>query len=364
MKDISIKQVTKAELMRIYDDSAFWAQEALPFTRPRLACYLQNTRAELEDVLWVMAFKEGKVVGYLALVPELINSREGALKVAWFSSWWVHPKHRGTGLADRLSTLAFDLYDGIAIDSGYHFALKKMKANCDFEIYQLRQRKHYFLSMNKKILQSYQVSNPLIYLLLPLARPLLACISKLRIRRWLNRNRQANLKVEYIHQIDKDSLELIRANADRELVFKDADYLEFRAFLPLKLSTPTFLPEKYHSYFGNVGAEAECRMVKLWEGEELAGIVNYCIVDNTLTIRYHCLLPNHEAKLIYLIAKLCSEHSVDRITTHDALIIRQIKTLRLPYLFCKKLDMPVFLSKSLIGKVKPDLHLFDGEGAF
>jgi len=38
--------------------------------------------------------------------------------------------------------------------------------------------------------------------------------------------------------------------------------------------------------------------------------------------------------------------------------------LKLPYLFCKTIDMPIYLSKPLIDKVKPGLHLFDGEGAF
>ena len=364
MKDINIKQFTKAELMQIYDDSAFWGQEALPFTRPRLACYLQNKRAELEDVLWVVAFKEDEVVGYLALIPERINSSVEVQRVAWFSSWWVYPDHRGTGLADRIASVAFGLYDGILIDSGYYFALKKMIDNCEFEFYQMRQRKHYFLSMNKRILKGYGVSNPLIYMLLPLVKPVLTCFSKLRLKRWLARNKQDNLMVEYIHQMDKDSLDLILVHADREFVAKDADYLEDRAFLPARLSTPTFLSKKYHSYFGNVGSDAECRIVKLWQGEELIGVVSYCIVDNTLTVRFHHLLPNHEDKLIYLIAKLCSEYPIDRITTHDAFISRHLQALNLPYLFCKTLDMPMFLSKSLIDKVKPGLHLFDGEGAY
>ena len=364
MDDITIKQFTKAELIDIYDDSAFWQHEDLPFTRPRLACYLHNSRAELEDVLLVGAFEGSKIVGYLILVPERVNSLKGALKVTWNSSWWIHPKHRGSWLTGKIATTAFEICDLVPVDSATRVALMTGMAYCDYEFYQERQRKHYFLGMNRKILKDFQVSNPLIYMALPLVRPILNCISKIRLKRWLAKHKQSGLKAEYIHRLDQESLDLMLENADRELIYKDADYLEYRAFLPLKLSNPTFIPKKYHSFFGNVGSQAECRIVKLWQGEELAGVVNYCIVDNSLTIRFHYLRPTHEDKLIYLMAKLCCEYYVDRITTHDAYIIERMQALKLPYLFCKTIDMPIYLSKPLIDKVKPGLHLFDGEGAF
>lgn len=364
MDDIIIKKYTKAELMQLYHDSAFWEQDELPFTRARLACYLQNSRAEPENVLWIMAFQGANIVGYRALLPEYINTLEGVLKIAWSSSWWVDSKFRGTGLAQELNKAGFPLYNGVIIGAGNPWALKSSHRKDNFEAYQIRERKYYFLAINKQILRDHKVSNPLIYMLLPLVNPLLSLISKIRIKRWLAKNKQANLKVEYIHKIDQESLDLIQANADRELVVKDAAYYEYRAFLPSRLALPSFITKKHHSYFGNVGSAAECRIVKLWQADQLVGVINYCIIDKTLRIRLHHLLANHEDKLVYLIAKICSRLPVEAIASQDAFVIGYLQRFKLPYLFCKTHTVPIIMTQSLVETIGPGRHFFDGEGGF
>ncbi len=350
--------------MQLYDDSAFWEHKFLPFTKARLACYLHNPRAELDDPLWIMAFKDDKVVAYLALVPDYINTLQGAKKIAWFSSWWAEPQYRGTGLAERLTSLGFGLYDGIAIDSGNPWSMQKMMDSGNFELYQQRQRRYYFLAMNKKVLRDNKVSNPLFYILLPFLRPLLALISKVRLKLWLAQNKQANLKVEYNHQLDAQSMEMIQVKAAGELVFKDEAYLEYRAFLPSKLAFPSFIPKKHHSYFGNVGSTAECQIVKLWQKEKFIGWVSYCIVDSALNLKFHYMRENHEKELLYLIAKLCLEFSVDLVFSQDAFIHRYLLSFRFPFLFSKTHEVPMLMSKSLMKLVDSGKHLFDGEGAF
>jgi hypothetical protein len=90
MASIELREYTKRGLRELLADERFWSQPQLPITRRRVVSQGSNPRAEDDDTVLVTAFKKGRLVAYLGILPDLVQNEAGKpTKFGWLTAWWV-----------------------------------------------------------------------------------------------------------------------------------------------------------------------------------------------------------------------------------------------------------------------------------
>lgn len=74
----------------------------IPITKHRAEAMAANPFADPDDVGMVVAYWEGKLVGYFGIMPIMLKCGSAFSKAHWFTTWNVSPLVRGRGLGSML----------------------------------------------------------------------------------------------------------------------------------------------------------------------------------------------------------------------------------------------------------------------
>src|SRR5690606_27351769 len=73
-----------------------------------------------DDILLILAFKTGVLVGYLGILPDVIYGNEQKhVKIGWLSCLWVSPNSRGKGISLFLINHALRLWNHNILSADY-----------------------------------------------------------------------------------------------------------------------------------------------------------------------------------------------------------------------------------------------------
>lgn len=361
MTEIDIKTYTHAELRTLYDDPDWWRQKNLPFSKARLGAYLDNPHAEESDVLWLIAFGEEGIVGYIGMVPDQINSASGSRKMAWFTSWWVDSSVRGSGLADRLMTVGLKFYPVMGGDSGTPWAIRKVLKSGNFFLWDKRPRSFWMLNVSRRALKEFGYQNMLTGALFPLVHGLLGWFMRLRLRAWLKRMGESDLSVEYLDRLDQEAKDLVSSQMASEVCVHGADTLHWRASLLPRMAKLRGIPSGQSSYFGNSGFDVRSYLIKLRKGSQLIGLIDICLADGYLKIPFLYMEEGCERELSVLVGRICLGEKVEVIYSQDKRIKAALERFKLPRWLLKSYPMEVLFSSK---DIPSGLRLQDGDGAF
>lgn len=363
METTMIREYSKSELSRLLQEPGFWQLDNLPFTKLRLAQYLANPIAEDDDILWLMAFINERIVGYLGVIPDRIKIDDQVDKFGWPTSWWIDPEHRGSGLADRLMQRLAELYPRMAANSGTPRALEKLQQSGLMQIYGKRPRTWYFLNLNASVLHDFKRDGKLVMDILPVLRLIGSTISKFRLKKWLATSAAPVLKVDLLDKPDIGALVTLKDLWQNDFTYKDATSFVWQN------SNPAFAPrlkgvESLKStYFGNNGYHNMSFQVLLHHGDKPVGWLSMVISDGVLKLPFIYLKPGYERGLLDLLAKICLSNGVDVIYSQSSSLLEQMDKHGFPCLFRKSYKMKLLISKSLAALPKGRI-LQDGDGAF
>lgn len=99
---IEIKYIRVGELIDYVNSADYGEQAFEAISRLRAVSHANNPRASAQDVALILAYDEGKLVGYLGAIPEKLYIREREEHVCWYSCMWVLPEYRRAGIAKML----------------------------------------------------------------------------------------------------------------------------------------------------------------------------------------------------------------------------------------------------------------------
>lgn len=74
----------------------------VPMTKQRALALSKNPYADAEDVGLLVAYKDGEWVGYFGVMPVLLQHEGKLSKFGWYTTWFVDPSVRGSGVASML----------------------------------------------------------------------------------------------------------------------------------------------------------------------------------------------------------------------------------------------------------------------
>ena len=74
---MEIKTFTVNDLKAALVSEEFWQAPTLPITKHRALSYCRNPRADADDPVLLVAYRDDQVIGYLGILPDIstANSR-------------------------------------------------------------------------------------------------------------------------------------------------------------------------------------------------------------------------------------------------------------------------------------------------
>lgn len=99
---IHIEILTLQELPAFVASERFSQLPDIPISPQRAQSYAHHPHANVSWQVLYLAWEKGHLVGYRLILPDTAMLPEGSHPVGWYSCVWVHPDHRGKGIAKQL----------------------------------------------------------------------------------------------------------------------------------------------------------------------------------------------------------------------------------------------------------------------
>jgi hypothetical protein len=108
---MEIKGYSVADLKIALASTDFWRTDPLPITRHRAASQIHNPRAEENDIVLLVCYEKGRIVGYLGILPDRIYLSGKPYKLGWLTGWWVDQRRAPAGVGTALLFRGLNAYD-------------------------------------------------------------------------------------------------------------------------------------------------------------------------------------------------------------------------------------------------------------
>ncbi|MDI3503552.1 MAG: hypothetical protein PWP64_488 [Candidatus Cloacimonadota bacterium] len=363
MQTYPIKSYSKADLTQLAAERWFWQIPNLPFDRLRLQQYLKNPNAAEDDILWLFAQEEQRIIAYMGLIPDQVLLAGVPRKFCWFTSWWVDESYRGTGLGDALVHKGFELYPLAAVNSGTPISIGKVLRHFDMQKYCARPRCYYQLNLNARVLQDFGIHHRLLHNVLPLIQPLLSVVMKARLKAWQKRFHVDGIQVEYLVTPDQESLSFLQSFWKHDFAFKTEASFAWRIHNLVQSPRLKGIEAVPRTYFGNPGFALQNLNLKLVFKDEMIAYLNLVIADAVLKFPYFYLKPGYEQHFVSWLADVVYANGIQAIYSQHPFLVALLRQYRFPKLVPKSYPMPVVISKPL-AQLEPGKIVQDGDGAF
>lgn len=107
---MEIRTLNRKQLEAFVRDPDFERLPFIPISRHRAMSHIANPRAQDDDVLLLLAYDGGVMVGYLGVLPDRLHRDGLTERCGWLSCMWVDDAQRGKGIAKKLLQHAFDAW--------------------------------------------------------------------------------------------------------------------------------------------------------------------------------------------------------------------------------------------------------------
>ncbi|MCP1994571.1 GNAT family N-acetyltransferase [Flavobacterium sp. HSC-61S13] len=228
---IEIKKIHKRDIPELLDNEDFWNHSFLATSKHRLLAHFKNPHLEDGDLVLLLAYKQGELLGYMGLFIDQITINNKIEKIGWLSTWWVDPKTKGTGIGrDLLNTMYAENHGKIGISqftpsakrvydkSGYFTTLKTnrgikavLRSNLSFVMPQL-------LPESSKLAGLLNNADHFLNFFINI---------KLWIQSSSITNRLKDIELTYLNSLDQETLLLIKQYNTKDLSDKGSAFFEW-----------------------------------------------------------------------------------------------------------------------------------------
>src|SRR5688572_27959784 len=109
---IELKTIYKKDVPELLDNSGFWNHSFLSIRKHRLYAHYKNPNCDENDVVLLLAYLNGELVGYMGVFIDKILLDGSVDKIGWLSTWWGHPKTKGSGIGREILDTMYTLNNG------------------------------------------------------------------------------------------------------------------------------------------------------------------------------------------------------------------------------------------------------------
>lgn len=228
---IEIKKIYKKDIPALLSNNEFWNYSYLSISKHRLYAHYKNPNLEDNDIVLLLSYLNKELVGYMGVFIDNLNIDNHTEKIGWLSTWWVHPKTKGTGIGREILNTMYSENNGqIGISqftpsakrvydkSGYFTTLKEnkgikavLRSNLTFVIPSLFPKTKKLATYLKPIDYFFNFFINL----------------KLAVQKIVISRRLKNISIEYLNIIDDETLNIINHFNKNDISNKGKDFFEW-----------------------------------------------------------------------------------------------------------------------------------------
>lgn len=275
---IEIKRIYKKDIPKLLSNDEFWNHSFLAISKHRLYAHFKNPLLEDNDIVLLLAYLNNELVGYMGVYIDKINIGNHVEKIGWLSTWWVHPKTKGTGIGrEILNTMYSENKGQIGISqftpsakrvydkSGYFTTLKEnigikavLRSNLSFVLPTL------FPKLKKVSPYLNQIDCFLNFLI-----DVKLHVQKIFISKKLN-----GISLEYVNIIDDETLNIIHQFNKNDIAYKGQDFFEWLKAYNWVQKAPLLKLTHQHKYeFSIYDKEFEISLIKVIKENSCIGFI-------------------------------------------------------------------------------------------
>lgn len=99
---IEIKKIYKKDIVNLLSDASFWKHSFLSISKHRLYAHYKNPNLSDDNIVLLLYLLNKELVGYMSVFIDAISIDGLHKKRGWLSTWWVHPKTKGSGIGREI----------------------------------------------------------------------------------------------------------------------------------------------------------------------------------------------------------------------------------------------------------------------
>lgn len=275
---IEIKKIYKKDIPELLSNNQFWNYSFLSISKHRLYAHYKNPHLEDNDIVLLLSYLNNELVGYMGLFIDKINIDNRIEKIGWLSTWWVHPKTKGTGIGREILNTMYSENNGqIGISqftpsakrvydkSGYFTTLKEnfgikavLRSNLTFVI-------PTFFPKAKRLAAFLDQMDYLLNFFINI---------KLYIQKIIISKKLVNISLEYINVIDDETLNIINQFNKNDISNKGKDFFEWlKAYNWVQKAPLLNLTNKQKYEFSIYDDEFEFSLIKIIKNDICIGFI-------------------------------------------------------------------------------------------
>lgn len=275
---IEIKKIYKKDIPELLSNKEFWNYSFLSISKHRLYAHYKNPNLDENDIVLLLSYLNNELVGYMGLFIDKINVDNSLEKIGWLSTWWVHPKTKGTGIGREILNTMYSENNGkIGISqftpsakrvydkSGYFTTLKEnigikavLRSNLTFVIPSL-------FPKAKRLSTFFNQIDYLLNLFINI---------KLYIQKIVISKKLINISLEYVNIIDDETLNIINKFNKKDISNKGKEFFEWlKAYNWVQKAPLLNLTDKRKYEFSIYDNEFEFSLIKVIKENSCIGFI-------------------------------------------------------------------------------------------
>ncbi|GEP49659.1 hypothetical protein FNO01nite_03310 [Flavobacterium noncentrifugens] len=275
---IEVKKIYKRNIKSLLDDAGFWNHPFLAISKHRLLAHSKNPNSSDDDIVLLLAYIDNELLGYMGVFIDKIIIDGIEKKIGWLSTWWVHPKTKGTGIGRKILDTMYAENEGqIGISqftpsakrvydkSGYFTTLKNntgvkavLRSNLTFVIPVL-------IPKSKALNLLFQITDSFFNFFINF---------KLAVQRRFIKKGLKNIKIEYLNSIDSETETFINTFNKKDISHKTTAFFEWlKAYNWVQEAPLIELTDKNKYEFSMYDKEFNISYIKIKEKGTLIGFI-------------------------------------------------------------------------------------------
>lgn len=228
---IEIRKIYKKDIPSLMEEQSFWNHEFLSISKHRLYAHYKNPNSDADDIVLLLSYLNQELVGYMGIFIDKIVLDGKNDKIGWLSTWWVHPKTKGTGIGREILNTMYDANGGKIGISQFTPSAKRVYDKSGY-FYTLKENQGVKAVLRSNLSFVLPTIYPSTKSLLPLWKAMDTGLNvfvniKLSLQKQSVQSRLKGISLEYLNTIDTETQQLINRHNKGHISPKNNDFFEW-----------------------------------------------------------------------------------------------------------------------------------------
>lgn len=285
-EELEVVGLTKSMLSNIIDENIFWENGDLaPMPKSKASWLVSNSRIDEEDYCGVIAYENKKMISFIYMFPDLINTMDNkGKKVYWMIDWWVIDKYKDGILGSYIYNEAVKLAGKQILIKGYTENVQEFYDKQPFTVIASRHRYTLFFSLDASILLAKYQFLKFVKIFVNIADTISGKIIR-RINNYKLGNKTKKIKYDFINQLDNETWNFIKPLCEKDLIYKTKEYVNWQINNNQYLQIPIH-KAPYSSLQTGISNNIHIHNLKIKLDNKVIGFLSYIINYNEFNIKY------------------------------------------------------------------------------